>query len=70
MAVTAYNLALFVHLLGAVTLFGGITIIQWGGARLRAAVTVEEVRRGLGFCGRPGGCSRQGSCYCLPLASS
>ncbi|MDQ3752244.1 MAG: DUF2269 domain-containing protein, partial [Actinomycetota bacterium] len=39
----------FVHLLGVVTLFGAITIIQWGGARLRGAATIEQVRLWVGF---------------------
>ena len=46
---TGYNVGLFVHLLGVVTLFGGITIIQWGGARLRGAATIGEVRLWLGL---------------------
>lgn len=49
------NLALFVHLLGVVTLFGGITIIQLGGARLRGASTIEEVRLWLGLVRVTGG---------------
>ena len=52
---SGYNLALFVHLLGVVTLFGGITIIQWGGARLRAADTIDEVRLWLGLLRMTGG---------------
>ncbi|MDQ3766299.1 MAG: DUF2269 domain-containing protein [Actinomycetota bacterium] len=46
---TGYNVGLFFHLVGVVTLFGGITIIQFGGARLRAAATIEEVRLWLGL---------------------
>jgi hypothetical protein len=51
---SGYRIALFVHLLGVVTLFGGIVLLQRGVARLRAATTVAEVRLWTGFL-RPAG---------------
>jgi hypothetical protein len=41
---TAYELALFAHLLGVVTLFAAIGLVETAGARLRRAATVEQVR--------------------------
>ena len=52
---TGYNVGLFFHLLGVVTLFGGVTIIQLGGARLRSSATIEEVRLWLGLLRMTGG---------------
>lgn len=40
----AYDIALFVHMLGLVTLFGGFAINVRTGARLRAATSVDQVR--------------------------
>jgi hypothetical protein len=45
----AYDFALFVHLLGVVTLFAAVTLMQAAGARLRRAATVEHVRLWLGL---------------------
>jgi hypothetical protein len=41
---TAYELALFAHLLGVVTLFAAIGLVETAGACLRHAATVEQVR--------------------------
>jgi hypothetical protein len=41
---TAYALALFAHLLGVVTLFAAIALVETAGIRLRRAATVEQVR--------------------------
>jgi hypothetical protein len=41
---TAYNVALFVHLLGVIALFGAFVLLQRAGGHLRAAETVEQVR--------------------------
>lgn len=51
---SGYGIALFIHLLGVITLFGGIALQQRGAARLRDATTVEEVRLWMGFL-RPTG---------------
>jgi hypothetical protein len=40
----AYDVALFIHLLGAITLFVAFGIIQRGGARVRQAQTLDHVR--------------------------
>lgn len=40
----AYELALFAHLLGVVTLFAAIALVETAGARLRRATRVEHVR--------------------------
>lgn len=45
----AYDFALFFHLLGVVTLFAAVTLVQAGGARLRRAATVEHLRLWLGL---------------------
>lgn len=45
------NIALFVHLLGVVTLFSALAIVQRSGARARRATTVEEARIWLDFAG-------------------
>ena len=42
-----YTIALFVHLIGLIALFGGLVILQQGGARLRAATTWQEARNWL-----------------------
>jgi hypothetical protein len=42
--VNGYDVALFVHLLGAVTLFAAFGILQGGGVRVRRAATVDHVR--------------------------
>jgi hypothetical protein len=47
--VTAQGVALFIHLLGVITLFIAIGLLQRGGARLRASSTVEEMRLWLGL---------------------
>ncbi len=67
--VTGYNVGLFFHLLGVVTLFGGVTIIQLGGARLRAAATIEEVRLWLGLLRMTGAMFHQRRCCCLRAGS-
>jgi hypothetical protein len=41
---TAYELALFTHLLGVVTLFAAIALVETAGARLRRAANVQHVR--------------------------
>jgi hypothetical protein len=41
---TAYNVALFIHLLGAITFFLAIGITQRGGAGMRRAESVEHIR--------------------------
>lgn len=41
---TPYEVALFAHLLGAVTLFAAIALVETAGARLRRAASVEHVR--------------------------
>lgn len=41
---TAYDVALFVHLMGVVALFGAFVLLQRGGERLRNATTVAQVR--------------------------
>jgi hypothetical protein len=45
----AYDVALFVHLLGVITFFIAVGINQRGGARIREAQTVEHVRLWAGF---------------------
>jgi hypothetical protein len=42
--VNDYSLALFIHILGVITFFGGMVILQRAGDRLRAAETVGELR--------------------------
>ena len=39
-----YGLALFIHILGVITLFGAFVLIQRVGIQLRAAETVEQVQ--------------------------
>lgn len=51
---SSHGVAMFVHLLGVITLFGGIGLQQRGGTRLRQATTVGEVRLWLGLL-RPTG---------------
>jgi hypothetical protein len=51
---SSHGVAMFVHLLGVITLFGGIGLQQRGGTRLREATTVGEVRLWLGLL-RPTG---------------
>ena len=45
----AYNVALFIHLLGVVTLFSAIGLQQRGGAQIRGATTLEQLRLWLGL---------------------
>lgn len=45
----AYDVALFVHLLGAITLFVAFGIMQRGGVRVRRAETLDHVRLWLGL---------------------
>ena len=45
----AYDIALFVHMLGLITLFGAFVISVRAGARLRRATTIEQVRTWLGL---------------------
>jgi hypothetical protein len=47
--VTGQTVALFIHLLGVVTLFIAIGIVQRGGARVRGSSTVPEIRLWLGL---------------------
>jgi hypothetical protein len=44
-----YDLALFVHLLGLMALFGGFVLFRIAGARLRGATSTEEARTWLGL---------------------
>lgn len=46
---TAYEIALFIHFLGLITLFGAFVLMQRGGARVRQAATVGELRLWLGL---------------------
>lgn len=39
-----YGVALFIHMIGLINLFGGMVLIQQGGRRLRAATTWEEAQ--------------------------
>ena len=39
-----YGLALFIHILGVITLFGAFVLIQRTGNQLRAAESVEDIR--------------------------
>jgi len=39
-----YTIALFVHMIGLIALFGGLVILQQGGARLRTATAWQEAR--------------------------
>jgi hypothetical protein len=41
---TVYEFALFTHLLGVVTLFAAIALVETAGARLRRAANVQHVR--------------------------
>jgi hypothetical protein len=41
---TAYTVALFIHLLGVIALFGAFVLLQRAGPRLRGAQTVEQAR--------------------------
>jgi hypothetical protein len=54
----AYEVALIVHILGVVTLFGGLVILQLAGARLRRAEAWTTSACGFRYCARPAGCSR------------
>jgi hypothetical protein len=47
--VTGRSVGLFFHLLGVVTLFVAIGVVQLGRARIRAASTVEELQQWLGL---------------------
>jgi hypothetical protein len=40
-----YDLALFAHLMGLVSLFGGFVLMQRAGSKLRVSATWEEVRQ-------------------------
>jgi uncharacterized membrane protein YqjE len=44
-----YDIALFVHMLGLISLFGAFVISVRAGARLRAATTLEQARTWLGL---------------------
>ena len=46
---TLRSIALFVHLLGLITLFSGFAVAQRGGAQLRRARTVEQVGLWIGL---------------------
>lgn len=48
---SAYNVALFVHVLGVVALFVAIGVQQWGGAQVRRAATLEHLHLWLGLVG-------------------
>ena len=41
---TLFSIMLFIHILGVVSLFGGIIVLQQAGARLRTATTWPEAR--------------------------
>ncbi len=45
----AYDVALFIHLLGVITLFLAMGLLQRGGARIRQAETLEHLRLWLGL---------------------
>lgn len=45
---SSYNVVLFVHLLGVVAFFSAIAFVQRGGAGLRGAETLDQVRLWLG----------------------
>jgi hypothetical protein len=45
----AYNVALFIHILGVITFFLAVGISQRGGAQVRRAQTVEHLRLWLGL---------------------
>src|SRR5262249_36780292 len=45
----AYTIALFIHMLGLVALFGGFVVLQQGGMRFRRSITWQEARNWLGF---------------------
>lgn len=45
---SGYNVALFFHIVGVVTLFAGLAIQQVAGARLRSAANVRELRQWMG----------------------
>jgi hypothetical protein len=47
--VNVYDVVQFAHFLGLITLFIALAIVQRGGAKLRGAGTVEEVRMWLGL---------------------
>ena len=40
----AYNIALFIHFVGLISVFGGFVIVARAGSRLRAATDMEQVR--------------------------
>ena len=40
----AYNLALFIHFIGLISVFGGFVIVARAGSRLRAASDMDQVR--------------------------
>jgi hypothetical protein len=40
----AYNIALFIHFIGLISVFGGFVIVARAGSRLRAATDMEQVR--------------------------
>ncbi len=40
----AYNIALFIHFVGLISVFGGFVIVARAGPRLRAATDMEQVR--------------------------
>jgi len=44
-----YGIAMFVHMIGLIALFGGLVIVHHGGTRLRAASTWEDARTWLGL---------------------
>jgi hypothetical protein len=46
--VNAYDVVLFIHLLGVAILFAAIGILQLGGLRLRRATTVDQARLWVG----------------------
>lgn len=41
---TTYHVALFVHIMSAITLFGAFVLLQLGGGRLRSATSVGQAR--------------------------
>ena len=63
-----YAIALFVHMIGLIALFGGLVIVQDGGSRLRAATTWKEARTWLELLRPVRNSSSPGACSCSPAA--
>ncbi len=50
----AYNIALFIHFLGLIAVFGGFVLVARAGSRLRAATDMEQVRMWLALLNTTG----------------